>query len=224
MESKKNENADLRGKRSLFLATGLMLSLAMVLTAFEWKTFGNGEIMDLGPLTDNFDELTEIPITEMPPPEKPPVQQPTIIEIPDTEEVLEEIDYELDMNITEDDIIEDIVVDAEPEEEVAEQLFLVVEEEASFPGGDKAWAQFLKKNFKYPRNAQRMGIEGKVFLSFIVDKNGVISDIQVTRGIGGGCNEEAIRVLQNSPRWNPGRQRGVAVKSRMALQIAFQLR
>ena len=116
-----------------------------------------------------------------------------------------------------------MIEDELPAEE-ADQLFIVVEENASFPGGPKAWAKFLNKNFKYPKRAQRMGIEGKVFLSFIVDKDGTISDIQVARGIGGGCDEEAIRVLSNSPKWNPGLQRGRAVKSRMSIQIQFTLK
>ncbi|WP_339607519.1 energy transducer TonB [uncultured Roseivirga sp.] len=99
-----------------------------------------------------------------------------------------------------------------------------MEEYAKFPGGWDEWAKFLNKNFEYPRQAQRSGIEGTVHLSFVVDAKGIISDIEVTRGIGGGCNEEAIRVLKLSPKWTPGKQRGVAVKSRMAIQIKFGLR
>ena len=69
-----------------------------------------------------------------------------------------------------------------------------------------------------------MGIEGAVFLSFIVDQQGSISDIEVSRGIGGGCDEEAIRVLESSPKWAPGRQRGRPVKSRMQIRIVFRLK
>ena len=149
---------------------------------------------------------------------------PKLIEIPDEEEIDEEFIVEIDTDFSEEEIFEDLGPIEEPEEEVAETIFMVVEDEAEFPGGAKAWGKFLKKNFRYPRQAQRMGIEGKVFLSFVVDKDGAISDIAVARGIGGGCDEEAIRVLSKSPKWKPGRQRGVAVKSRMAIQIAFQLK
>ena len=224
MENKKKVHADLTRKRHLFLVIGLALSLSMTLTAFEWKTFSEGDLMDLGSIPDDFEELVEIPQTVIPPPPPPPVQAPPkIIEIDDDEEVDVEIP-EIDVTFDETTVIEELTNMEEPPEEKAEEIFLIVEEEAKFPGGDKAWGKFLRKNFNYPRKAQRMGIEGKVFLSFVVDTNGAISDIVVTRGIGGGCDEEAIRVLSNSPRWKPGKQRGVAVKSRMAIQIAFHLR
>ncbi len=224
MEIKKTEHADLSRKYGLFLVIGLVVSLGATLVAFEWKTYDSGDLMDLGSLTDDFDELMEVPPTTQPPKQPPVIQMPKLIEIPDDEEIIEEIDVVIDVDVTEEQIIEDLIVEDEMPEEEAEQVFLWVEEQASFPGGPKAWAKFLNKTFKYPRKAARMGIEGKVNLSFIVDKNGVISDIQVTRGIGGGCDEEAIRVLSQSPRWSPGRQRGNAVKSRMAIQIKFQLK
>lgn len=224
MEAKKTPKADMNKRTSLFLMIGLIVSLGLTLMAFEWKKYEAGDLMDLGEVSDEFEELTEIPPTEQPPPPPPKIQQPQIIEIPDEEEIEEEIEIDLDVEITEETEVEEIVFEEEPEEEVAEEVFLVVEEQASFPGGNKAWGKFLKKNLKYPRQATRMGISGKVFLSFIVDKQGVISDIQVLRGIGGGCDEEAIRVLKASPKWNPGKQRGRAVKSRMAFTIDFKLR
>lgn len=224
MEIKKTLPADLSRKRGLFLVIGLAISLGATLTAFEWKTYDTGDLMTLGSVVQDFDELVEIPPTIQPPKQPPVVQQPKLIEIPDDEEIIDEIDIVIDVDITEEQIIEDLVIEDEMPEEKAEEIFLWVEEQASFPGGAKAWAKFLNKNFKYPRTAARMGIEGKVNLSFVVDKNGVISDIQVTRGIGGGCDEEAIRVLSQSPKWSPGRQRGNAVKSRMAIKINFQLK
>ncbi len=68
-----------------------------------------------------------------------------------------------------------------------------------------------------------MGIEGKVFLTFIVDKDGSITDVTLARGIGGGCDEEAIRILKESPKWNPGKQRGRAVRQKMTFPIIFKL-
>lgn len=224
MEAKKTPKADLNKKGPLFLAIGLLLSLSITLAAFEYRRGDGGELMDLGDVTDDFEELMEIPPTEQPPPTPPPIQQPQIIEIPDEEEIEEEIEIDLDVEITEETEVEEIVFEEEPEEEVADQVFLVVEEQAAFPGGQKAWTKFLKKNLKYPRQATRMGIEGKVFLSFIVDQQGSISDIQVIRGIGGGCDEEAKRVLRQSPKWTPGKQRGRPVKSRMQIQIVFRLK
>ena len=224
MEAKKTPKADVNKKVSLFLAIGLLFSLGITLAAFEWKKYDEGELMDLGNLNDDFEELTEIPPTEQPPPPPPKIQQPQIIEIPDEEEIEEEIEIDLDVEINEGTEVEDIVFDEEPEEEEADQVFLVVEESAMFPGGMASWGKFLKKNLKYPRQASRMGIEGKVFLSFTVDQQGSISDVQVLRGIGGGCNEEAKRVLLSSPKWSPGKQRGRAVKSKMQIQIVFKLK
>lgn len=191
--------------------------------AFEWKQYDLAELMDLGPLSDDFEALMEVPPTEQPQP-TPPVVQPQLREVPDDEEIDDEIDIIIDVEITEEDAIEDIVFEDEPAEEIAEEIFMVVEQQADFPGGAAAWNKFLVKNLKYPRQATRMGIDGRVFLSFVVDQAGKISDIKVARGIGGGCDEEAIRVLKNSPRWSPGMQRGRAVKSRMSLQILFKLK
>lgn len=224
MEAKKTPKADVNKKSTMFIMLGLIISLGLTLVAFELKQYEEGELMDLGMADDDFEELTEIPPTEQPPPPPPPVKQPQIIEIPDEEEIEEEIEIDLDVEITEETEIEEIVFEEEPEEEEADQVFLVVEENAQFPGGNGEWNKYLKKNLKYPRQAKRMGIEGAVFLSFIVDKQGKISDIQVSRGIGGGCDEEAVRVLEGSPRWNPGKQRGRAVKSRMNLRIVFRLK
>lgn len=224
MESKKSPQADINHKSKMFMAIGLLVSLSLTFTAFEWKTFEDGELMDLGMINEDFEELMEIPPTEQPPPTPPKIQQPQIIEIPDEEEIEEEIEIDLDVEITEETEIEEMVFEEEPEEEEAEQIFMIVEEEASFPGGNKAWAKFLKKNLKYPRQAKRMGIEGRVFLSFVVAKDGSLSDIQVTRKIGGGCDEEAVRVLEASPKWNPGKQRGRPVNSRFRFYITFRLK
>ena len=129
----------------------------------------------------------------------------------------------LDVEITEETEVEEIVFEEEPEEEEADKVFLVVEEDAAFPGGPGEWNKFLRKNLKYPRQAKRMGIEGNVYLSFIVDRTGTISDIQVIREVGGGCDEEAVRVLKASPKWTPGKQRGKAVTVPYSLPIIFQV-
>ena len=223
MEAKKTQKADVHKKSTMFIMVGLILSLSLTLAAFEWKQYDAGDLMDLGMAEDDFEELMEIPPTEQPPPPPPPVKQPQIIEIPDEEEIEEEIEIDLDVEITEETEIEEIVFEEEPEEEEADELFLVVEENASFPGGPGEWRKYLSKNLRYPRQAKRMGIQGAVFLSFTVDKNGVISDIQVPRGIGGGCDEEATRVLKASPKWKPGKQRGKAVKSKMNIRVIFKL-
>lgn len=104
-----------------------------------------------------------------------------------------------------------------------DQVFMVVEEQPSYPGGNEAWFKHLSRNLNYPVEAKKNGVEGAVYLSFVVDKTGELRDIQVIKGVGHGCNEEALRVLMASENWNPGKQRGVEVSSRMQLRIVFKL-
>jgi protein TonB len=115
----------------------------------------------------------------------------------------------------------------EPTEEVVEEekpeIFTFVEEMPSFPGGDQALLKFFSDNIVYPEIAKRAGVEGRVFLTFVVGKDGGISDVQVAKGIGAGCEEEAIRVLKTMPRWNPGKQNGNPVHVRISLPIVFKL-
>jgi protein TonB len=86
-----------------------------------------------------------------------------------------------------------------------------------------SFLKYVSKNLKYPAQARRMGVEGKVFVQFVVEKDGSITDIKVVKGIGAGCDEEAVRVLENAPKWKPGKQRGRPVKQRIVLPIVFKL-
>lgn len=121
------------------------------------------------------------------------------------------------------------VVFDEPVAEVAKEevdedvVFTVVEQQAEFPGGMEALVKFLQKNVKYPAIARRMGVEGSVFVSFVVDRAGAISDIQVVKGISAECDKEAVRVVGMMPPWKPGKQNGKAVKSRFVLPVKFKL-
>lgn len=223
MELKKKPEADLQRKSGLFLSIGLVLSLAIVTMAFEWKSYDDRSLMDLGNVDDEFEDVMEIPPTEQPPPPPPQVQTPEIVEVPDEEEIEEEIEIDLDVEITEETQIEEMVFEEAPEEEVADEIFTVVEDQPTPKGGMQAFYEYVGKNMKYPAQARRMGIEGRVFVQFVVDKDGTITDVQAVKGIGAGCDEEAVRVLQNAPKWNPGKQRGRAVRVRMVLPITFQL-
>ncbi len=223
MEAKKNPKADLEKMSLMFLHLGLVISLALVITAFEWRFYEEGDAMDLGQVEDNFEDLMEIPPTEQPPPPPPKIQQPEIIEVPDEEEIEEEIEIELDVEITEETEIEEIVFEEAPEEEEVEEIFTIVEDQPEPPGGMGAFYQYISKNLKYPSQARRMGIEGKVFVQFVVDKDGTLTEVQAVKGIGAGCDEEAVRVIAAAPKWKPGKQRGRAVKVRMILPITFKL-
>lgn len=223
MELKKNPDLDLTKKSGLYLNIGLVISLGLSLLAFEYKSYDDGSLMELSAVNDDFEEMTEIPPTEQPPPPPPKIQQPEIIEVPDEEEIEEEIEVDLDVEITEETEIEDAIFEEPAEEEIADEVFTIVENQPVPSGGINGFNRFVQQNLKYPKQAHRMGIEGKVFVQFIVQKDGSISDVKVIRGIGAGCDEEAIRVIQKSPKWTPGKQRGRAVRVRMVLPITFRL-
>lgn len=110
------------------------------------------------------------------------------------------------------------------EEETAEaEIFTVVEESPHFPGGEDARIKFLQENLKYPVIARESSIQGTVFITFVIEKDGTITDIRVLRGIGGGCDEEALRALKLMPRWIPGKQRGKPVRVQFNLPVKFSL-
>ena len=108
-------------------------------------------------------------------------------------------------------------------EEKADEVFTMVEGQPAPIGWIKAFYDYVGKNLKYPSKAARMGVEGRVFVEFIVEKDGSLTDIKVARGIGGGCDEEAVRVISSAPKWKPGKQRGNPVRVRMVMPIMFQL-
>lgn len=113
----------------------------------------------------------------------------------------------------------------EPKEEKKEpEIFTFVEQQPEYPGGPAAMQAYLAEKIQYPEIARRAGIEGMVFVSFVVDERGDISGAQVVRGIGGGCDEEALRVVNAMPKWKPGRQNGQPVKVRYTVQVRFRLR
>jgi protein TonB len=124
--------------------------------------------------------------------------------------------------------LEDVVEEAPPAvvEEVVEkpqEVFKVVEQMPQFPDGEAALFKFINDNIKYPAVARENGIEGKVFVKFIVEADGSVTNVEVVRDIGGGCGEEAMRVVKKFPKWNPGKQRGRPVRVFFNLPVQFRL-
>lgn len=222
MEYKKTAEADLEKKSGLFFSIGLVISLSLTVLCFEWKSYSDNGIATLGQITDDFEDLLDIPPTQQPPPPPPKIQQPEIIEVPDEEEIEEEIEVDLDVEITEEEVVEEIIFE-EAEDEVADEIFTIVENKPEFEGGQKAFMKFLQKNIVYPNQARRMGIEGRVFVEFVVGADGGISQVKVLKGLGAGCDKEAMRVINKSPNWIPGKQRGKSVRVRMVIPLKFSL-
>ena len=221
---KKHYAVDTNKYRAVVLPIAFAMSIGLVLLAFEFPEFEEQELVDLGTVEADVEEQIEIPPTQQKPPPPPKVTLPEIVEVPDEEEIEEEIEVELDVEIDEETVIEEVVeVEEVEEEEPVDKIFTIVEEQAAPQGGMTAFYKFIQKNLEYPRKAKRMGVQGKVFLEFIVDKDGSINNIKVVRGIGAGCDEEAKRILQESPKWKPAKQRGRPVRQKMTFPINFRL-
>jgi len=222
MEPKKNPKADLNAQRGMFFQIGLVLTLGLMLYGFNWSN-DEGSGASLGDLkVDDLVEM-EVPQTEqkVKPPPPPP---PPVLEIVDNEEVLEEEEV-TSTEVSQDTRIDIPVIEQEVEAEAEEpEIFTIVEEMPTFPGGDQALLEYMAKNTKYPPLARENGLQGIVVVTFVVDERGRIKDAQVLRGIGGGCDEEAMRVVQSMPPWKPGKQRGMSVRVQYNLPFRFTLR
>ncbi|HNS18657.1 MAG TPA: energy transducer TonB [Bacteroidales bacterium] len=230
MDPRKTEKSDLESKRTLFTQIGLIVVLAIVLLAFEWKQYERAKL-ELG-ARDNIEVIEEVIIqTEQEmakPPAPTPPPQTTILEIVDDDVTIEDdimIDAESDENTQMEEYVAPppSAVEADEEEIEEAEIFTVVEESPSFPGGEEARIRFLQENIEYPQMARESGIQGTVYMTFVVEPSGSVSAVRVLRGIGGGCDEEAIRVIQKMPRWNPGKQRGKPVRVQFTMPIKFTL-
>ncbi len=216
MQLKKNPESDLESKRGLFLQLGLVISLLIVLIAFEYKSYEKSDF-NLGTL--NLDDLEEeiIPITKQevkPPPPPPP--PPEIIEIVEDDVEIEE---EIEIEDTESDEEEMIEI----EEEDDDEYFMVVENMPEFPGGDLGLMKYIQKNVRYPAIAKEYNITGKVYVSFIVDKQGTVTNVKIVRGVDKNLDAEAVRVVKSLPKYKPGKQRGKPVRVMFTIPINFTL-
>jgi periplasmic protein TonB len=225
MEAKKTDKADLTKKSFLFFNIGLVASLLISITAFTYKVYDDTSAKDLTTAKAGEDEIMEVPPTEQLPPPPPKIQQPQIVEVPDEKEIEEDIDISMDNEVTQETKVEEIAIQPQEEKENVDEIFNVVEESASPNGGMSAFYEYVGKKLqgKYPAQARRMGIEGKVFVEFVVNRDGSIQDVRAIKGIGGGCDELATKIIQESPAWKPGKQRGKPVRQKMVLPIVFKL-
>jgi protein TonB len=224
-EYKKNSKKDLNRKRTLFLQIGLVMSLTIVFVAFEWKTYEIQENILSGINSIQIDqEIVQVTQQEQPEPPKAP-QVTTILEVIDGDEIIQD-----EINISIEDRPDQAaqtyvpVSIEEAPEPVAEEIFTFVEEYPEFLGGEKALYEYIKNNVNYSELAIKTNIEGTVYVEFVVEKDGSISDVKVLRGIGGGCDEEAVRVVKSMPKWKPGKQRGQPVRVYYTLPIDFKIK
>ena len=215
MIPKKNPKISLENKKGMFFQVGLAVTLIAVLISFEWKSYDKSNY-NLGDL--NLDDMEEeiIPITRQevkPPPPPPP--PPEIIEI-----VEDEVEIENEVEIEETDTDEDEIIEIEEDDE---EFFMVVENMPEFPGGDLGLMKFIQKNVRYPAIAKEYNITGKVYVSFIVDKQGSVTNVKIVRGVDKNLDAEALRVVSLLPKYKPGKQRGKAVRVMFTIPINFTL-
>lgn len=227
MITKKTEFANLENKKTIFLETGMIIALVLVLYAFNYKSYDKLGPWNYQRMADNT-PVDLAPVTIQKPPELPQTKKPNVIHTinivdfePETEDDFQ-FNAEIDPLDTMPVYVQKPVM--ESEENIAEEeIFTVVESMPEYPGGEAAMRAFLGKNLKYPELANQAGISGKVYVSFVVEKDGSITDVKVLRGIGGGCDEEALRVVSMMPKWKPGLQRTLAVRVHFVLDIKFTL-
>ncbi|MEP4535241.1 MAG: TonB family protein [Cyclobacteriaceae bacterium] len=229
MELKKNKEYDLEKKSPLFFSIGLVVALACVTLAFEWKS--EYEPIDITYKTNEPEEIYVPVATKHKDPEPPkPIekkkvekpksnQPPVIIEGEELEKVKEIIDNEpIDFDLP----IEEF--GAEVKDEEPEYWEGPVESAPEFPGGMEGFYKYISENMKYPSQAKRMGLAGRVYVRFIVNTDGSVTDVEVIKGIGSGCDEAAKFVLENAPKFIPAKQRGKPVRYRQVIPIYFQLK
>jgi len=245
MNARNNPSRDTEGKIAFNRAIGFVVALSLLLLAFEWKTF-TVFLKDTLSIQSSGEEqqIQAIIIPNTPPP--PPVAAPPPPDIVDIIKIVEddkEIENELEVENAEAPDVINVAVgsgvgDTGPAEEVNDnEVFMVVEEMPRFAGCEsikdeekaqecfqKEIAKFLGKNIVYPQRAKEANVEGTVYISFVVGLDGQVKDVKLLRGIGFGCDEEAIRVISKLPKFTPGKQRGRPAQVSYNIPINFKLR
>ena len=225
MEEKKSPKANLENKKLMFMQIGMIISLLIAWLAFEHKSYDKREIDPSllnreVPIDEEMVEITKQDEQKPQPMEVP--KQTTQLEI--VQDDVEVEDIEINAEVEQNEVLEEYVAPEVVEEEVVEQeIFKIVEEMPAFPGGEAKLMEYVAKNVKYPQIARETGVQGRVYVNFVVEPDGSVSNVSVLRGIGGGCDEEAIRVVKSMPKWKPGKQRGKAVRVSYMLPVNFKL-
>ncbi len=226
MEIKKSPKADLQNKKGLFLEIGLIVALLAVIAAFLYtpKEFRIEKVdNNYGPVEE---EITEITRNEQKPPE-----QPQKVEVKVFNDILDIVtnDAKITTDISFEDFADDLeittqVVEVEEEEIEDDQPFIKVEKMPSFQGGDlNKFRNWVQERVRYPQIAQENGVSGKVVLSFVVEKDGTLTNIEVLQSPDRSLADEAVRVLKTSPKWEPGQQRNQPVRVKYTLPVDFRI-
>ncbi|MBO5026541.1 MAG: energy transducer TonB [Bacteroidaceae bacterium] len=236
MEIKKSQKADLEGQKGTGLLIGYIVALSAMFAAFEWTTREHIETEPVVYAAYAAMEEEVVPITQpifqaAPPPPAEAPQVAEILDIVDDDTEIEEETIESSESTTEaisgpvaqhtGPVATGPVVTEEESDEGT--VFQVVEQMPEFPGGMEALMKYLSKNIKYPSIALDNGIQGRVLVSFTVNKDGSIVDPEIMKSVDPSLDKEAIRVISTMPKWNPGKQRGKAVRVKYTVPVAFRI-
>ncbi|MBQ0023015.1 MAG: energy transducer TonB [Prevotellaceae bacterium] len=237
MEVKKSKKADLEGEKGTGLLIGYIIALSAMFACFEYTTREYVETDVVYATTSFVSEEEVVPITQpiftaAPPPPADAPQVAEILDIVDNNTDIQEEKIETSESTTEAISgpvaqVSGPVMTGPPapvqEESDEGEIFEVVEQNPAFPGGDKALMAYLTKNLKYPASAQENGIQGRVLVQFVVNKDGSIVDPKVLRSVDPALDKEAMRVVSAMPKWQPGKQRGKTVRVKFTLPVTFRL-
>ena len=224
MKSNNNTKTDASTKGFIFLSS-LILSLAFTLCLLEFRIVKLTDEAVSSSYTLTKDEIIyeiEKQIIHPPKPVVKPAKKPEFIKVkPDVNTKIQPITHlpiksNNELIFTEQYLEPDTIV-------FIDSIFDVVEEDPSFPGGEKKLYEFLSKNLRYPEMAKENGIQGKVFIQFVVSKDGSIKDVRVVKGIHNTLDKEAFRVVNKMPKWKPGKQQGKVVNTKFTIPIKFKL-
>lgn len=226
MELKKSVKADLEWKKPIFFQIGILTSLIIVLAMFE--LFGSKEKETTGFSYEGINITEETIIQtrqqkELPPPPPENISTTEIKLVDDNIKI--SADFEFDAESDESMQTQEIeYVDfVEEEDDKAGEVFVIVEENPEFPGGEEARQKFFVENIEYPRVAKEAGVEGRIMVSFVVEPDGRITNVKVVRGKIQALDDEAVRVTKMMPRWKPGKQRGKSVRCQFTMPVFFML-
>ena len=217
MALRKTDKADLRQRYPLFVEIGMVITLVILIIAFrlDMTVDDSFEVTLVEQEVVQMEEIQQTEQIEKPP---PPPRPPIPVEVPN-DEVLEDDELDLDAFLDLDEVVDIPPPPPAVKEEPEPEIFVIVEEPPQLIGGIAG----LQARIKYPEMAKKAGVEGRVFLQFIVDEKGNVTDAVVTRGIGAGCDEEALRAIVLA-KFTPGKQRGKAVKVKFSMSVVFKLK
>ncbi|MBN2214266.1 MAG: energy transducer TonB [Bacteroidales bacterium] len=222
MIPKKSKKADLENKRVIFFQIGLIISLAIALLAFEWVTGTPEERMIFRPVSD--DPEDDLLLNTFREKEIPPVMKPHdyfTFDIKDNDEdlIAEATDFSAEIAPW-----EPYNIQYEPEEPDDDIPFINVSEKPTFMGGDFSnFVKYIQSTVVYQKEAIDMGIQGKVFAEFIINKKGYVENIRIVRGVDPLLDNEVVKALKSSPRWKPGKQRDIPVKVICTIPVLFKI-